>query len=84
LRAGLPEAPFSQLSLRPDRRPLSTASHVGLNAAARGNLHDPAQSPDRADAVRDRGAKEADGVVAEIRKAGSRADAIATDLAAAD
>src|SRR6202048_1129813 len=31
-----------------------------------------------------RGAKEADGVVAEIRKAGSRADAIATDLAAAD
>jgi NAD(P)-dependent dehydrogenase (short-subunit alcohol dehydrogenase family) len=30
-----------------------------------------------------RGAKEADGVVAEIRKAGSRADAIATDLAAA-
>ena len=31
-----------------------------------------------------RGAKEADSVVAEIRKAGSRADAIATDLAAAD
>jgi NAD(P)-dependent dehydrogenase (short-subunit alcohol dehydrogenase family) len=31
-----------------------------------------------------RGAKEADGVVAEIRKAGSRADSIATDLAAAD
>src|SRR3984893_3736946 len=31
-----------------------------------------------------RGAKEADGVVAEIRKAGSRADAIATDLATAD
>jgi NAD(P)-dependent dehydrogenase (short-subunit alcohol dehydrogenase family) len=31
-----------------------------------------------------RGAKEADDVVAEIRKAGSRADAIATDLAAAD
>ena len=31
-----------------------------------------------------RGAKEADGVVAEIRKAGGRADAIATDLAAAD
>ena len=31
-----------------------------------------------------RGANEADGVVAEIRKAGSRADAIATDLAAAD
>jgi 3-oxoacyl-[acyl-carrier protein] reductase len=31
-----------------------------------------------------RGAKEADAVVAEIRKAGSRADAIATDLAAAD
>ena len=31
-----------------------------------------------------RGAKEADRVVAEIRKAGSRADAIATDLAAAD
>src|SRR3982075_1332317 len=31
-----------------------------------------------------RGVKEADGVVAEIRKAGSRADAIATDLAAAD
>ncbi len=30
------------------------------------------------------GAKEADGVVAEIRKAGGRADAIATDLAAAD
>jgi NAD(P)-dependent dehydrogenase (short-subunit alcohol dehydrogenase family) len=30
------------------------------------------------------GAKEADRVVAEIRKAGSRADAIATDLAAAD
>jgi hypothetical protein len=55
-----------------------------LNAAARGNLNDPAQSPDRADAVRDRGVKEAHGVVAEIRKAGSRADAIATDLAAAD
>jgi NAD(P)-dependent dehydrogenase (short-subunit alcohol dehydrogenase family) len=31
-----------------------------------------------------RGAKEADGVVAEIRKAGGRADVIATDLAAAD
>ena len=31
-----------------------------------------------------RGASEADGVVAEIRKAGGRADAIATDLAAAD
>src|SRR5260221_210591 len=31
-----------------------------------------------------RGANEADGVVAEIRKAGARADAIATDLAAAD
>jgi 3-oxoacyl-[acyl-carrier protein] reductase len=31
-----------------------------------------------------RGAREADGVVAEIRKAGGRADAIATDLAAAD
>src|SRR5256886_8086178 len=31
-----------------------------------------------------RGEKEADGVVAEIRKAGGRADAIATDLAAAD
>ena len=31
-----------------------------------------------------RGEKEADDVVAEIRKAGSRADAIATDLAAAD
>jgi NAD(P)-dependent dehydrogenase (short-subunit alcohol dehydrogenase family) len=31
-----------------------------------------------------RGAKAADRVVAEIRKAGSRADAIATDLAAAD
>src|SRR3979411_413683 len=31
-----------------------------------------------------RGAKEADGVVAKIRKAGGRADAIATDLAAAD
>src|SRR6266576_105766 len=31
-----------------------------------------------------RGAKEADGVVAEIRKAGSRVDAIATDLTAAD
>ena len=31
-----------------------------------------------------RGAKEADRVVAEIRKAGSRADAIATDLATAD
>src|SRR4030088_977102 len=31
-----------------------------------------------------RGAKEAEGVVAEIRKAGGRADAIATDLAAAD
>jgi 3-oxoacyl-[acyl-carrier protein] reductase len=31
-----------------------------------------------------RGAKEADGVVAEIRKAGGRVDAIATDLAAAD
>jgi NAD(P)-dependent dehydrogenase (short-subunit alcohol dehydrogenase family) len=31
-----------------------------------------------------RGAKEADGVVEEIRKAGGRADAIATDLAAAD
>jgi 3-oxoacyl-[acyl-carrier protein] reductase len=29
-----------------------------------------------------RGANEADGVVAEIRKAGGRADAIATDLAA--
>ena len=31
-----------------------------------------------------RGAKEADGVVAEIRKAGGRADAIATNLATAD
>src|SRR3954470_9746434 len=31
-----------------------------------------------------RGANEADGVVAEIRKAGDRADAIATDLATAD
>ena len=31
-----------------------------------------------------RGAREADGVVAEIRKAGGRADAIATDLAATD
>jgi 3-oxoacyl-[acyl-carrier protein] reductase len=31
-----------------------------------------------------RGAKEADGVVAEIRKAGGRVDAIAADLAAAD
>ncbi len=31
-----------------------------------------------------RGANEADGVVAEIRKAGGRADTIATDLAAAD
>jgi len=31
-----------------------------------------------------RGAKEADGVVAEIRKAGGRAEAIAMDLAAAD
>jgi 3-oxoacyl-[acyl-carrier protein] reductase len=31
-----------------------------------------------------RGAKEADSVVADIRKAGGRADAIATDLAAAD
>jgi 3-oxoacyl-[acyl-carrier protein] reductase len=31
-----------------------------------------------------RGAKEADGVVAEIREAGGRADAIATDLAAPD
>ena len=31
-----------------------------------------------------RGANEAEGVVAEIRKAGGRADAIATDLAAAD
>jgi NAD(P)-dependent dehydrogenase (short-subunit alcohol dehydrogenase family) len=31
-----------------------------------------------------RGAKEADGVVAEIRKAGGRGDAVATDLAAAD
>src|SRR5947208_9149643 len=31
-----------------------------------------------------RGANEADGVVAEIRKAGGRADAIATDLAATD
>jgi NAD(P)-dependent dehydrogenase (short-subunit alcohol dehydrogenase family) len=31
-----------------------------------------------------RGAKEADAVVAEIRKAGGRADALATDLAAAD
>jgi NAD(P)-dependent dehydrogenase (short-subunit alcohol dehydrogenase family) len=31
-----------------------------------------------------RGGKEADSVVAEIRKAGGRADAIATDLAAAD
>src|ERR1700726_4818048 len=31
-----------------------------------------------------RGANEADAVVAEIRKAGGRADAIATDLAAAD
>src|ERR1700730_16380186 len=37
------------------RRPLSTASHVGLSATARGNLNDPAQSPDRADAVRGRG-----------------------------
>jgi NAD(P)-dependent dehydrogenase (short-subunit alcohol dehydrogenase family) len=32
----------------------------------------------------DRGAKEADGVAAEIRKAGGRADAIAADLAAED
>ena len=31
-----------------------------------------------------RGAKEADGVVAEIRKGGGRADAVAMDLAAAD
>src|SRR5437879_6619120 len=31
-----------------------------------------------------RGAKEADGVVSEIRKAGGRADAIAADLATAD
>jgi 3-oxoacyl-[acyl-carrier protein] reductase len=31
-----------------------------------------------------RGANEADGVVAEIRKGGGRADAVATDLAAAD
>ena len=31
-----------------------------------------------------RGAKEADAVVAEMRKAGGRADAIATDLATAD
>jgi NAD(P)-dependent dehydrogenase (short-subunit alcohol dehydrogenase family) len=31
-----------------------------------------------------RGVKEADGVVAEIRKAGGRADAVATDLAATD
>src|SRR3979411_140003 len=31
-----------------------------------------------------RGAKEADAVVAEIRKGGGRADAVATDLAAAD
>ena len=31
-----------------------------------------------------RGTNEANGVVAEIRKAGGRADAIATDLAAAD
>ena len=31
-----------------------------------------------------RGATEADGVVAEIRKAGGRADAVAADLAAAD
>src|SRR3954447_5177402 len=31
-----------------------------------------------------RGANEADGIVAEIRKAGGRADAIATDLATAD
>ena len=31
-----------------------------------------------------RGAKEAEGVVAEIRKTGGRADAVATDLAAAD
>src|SRR6202166_600852 len=31
-----------------------------------------------------RGAQEADGVVAEIRKGGGRADAIATDLATAD
>ena len=31
-----------------------------------------------------RGAKEADGVVAEIRRAGGRADAVAADLAAAD
>src|SRR5437764_15330936 len=31
-----------------------------------------------------RGAKEADGVVAEIRKAGGRADALAMDLATAD
>src|SRR5258708_37469237 len=31
-----------------------------------------------------RGVKEADGVVAEIRKAGGRADAVAVDLATAD
>jgi 3-oxoacyl-[acyl-carrier protein] reductase len=31
-----------------------------------------------------RGATEADGVVAEIRKGGSRADAVAADLAAAE
>jgi NAD(P)-dependent dehydrogenase (short-subunit alcohol dehydrogenase family) len=31
-----------------------------------------------------RGAKEADGVVAEIRKAGGRADAVGADLATAD
>src|SRR3979490_2160111 len=31
-----------------------------------------------------RGAKEADGVVAEIRKAGGRADAVAADLGRAD
>src|ERR1700716_4330599 len=31
-----------------------------------------------------RGAKEADGVVEEIRKAGGRADAVAADLATAD
>jgi NAD(P)-dependent dehydrogenase (short-subunit alcohol dehydrogenase family) len=30
-----------KLSLRSDARPLSTASHVGLSATARGNLNDP-------------------------------------------
>src|SRR6202011_3987236 len=41
-------------------RPLSTAWHVGLSATARGKLNNPAQSSDRADAVRGRGVIVAD------------------------